>query len=211
MRLLVVVFFAHSLIQGPINLFPLLVDARGGDASSIRELWIFMLLLEIPLIGFSGPTLRRLGARWLLVIGLVAEGVRWSVVAWCGDLEIVRWAQLLHGVGVAGILIGGPLYAELAAPERLRATGQGLVGTVGFGLGAIVSIAGGGWLFEHVAPAAPSAVSGVGALVLALLVHRVLPAPRRPVEAAMAETGEEAAILTGDRPAAGTIDFSEVP
>ncbi|MEM8931240.1 MAG: MFS transporter [Acidobacteriota bacterium] len=179
-RLLIVVFVAHTLVQGPINLFPLLVDARGGDAASIRDLWIFMLLLEVPLIGFSGPALRRLGARWLLVIGLVAEGIRWSVVAWSTDPDWIRWAQMLHGVGVAGIIIGAPLYVELAAPERLRATGQALVATIGFGLGAILSIAGGGWLFEHVAPVAPSAIAGVGALVLAGLVHSILPAPRRP-------------------------------
>lgn len=75
-RLFVVVFFAHLFLQAPIQLFPLLVTDRGGNADWIAEMWIYMLLLEIPLIGFSGPSLRRLGARGLLLVGLVAEGVR---------------------------------------------------------------------------------------------------------------------------------------
>ncbi|MEM9596114.1 MAG: MFS transporter [Acidobacteriota bacterium] len=178
-------FAAHLCLQGPINLFPLLITERGGDAASIGDMWVFMLLLEIPLIGFSGPVLRRLGPRGLLTLGLLAEGIRWSACAVVDDLAILRWLQLLHGVGVAGVIVGGPLYLELAVPERLRATGQTFVSTLGFGLGAIISISAGGWLFEHVGPAAPYSVCGAGALVLAALVFVVLPEPWRPDEEAL--------------------------
>lgn len=179
-RLLVLVLLAHVCMQGPINLFPLLVTARGGDIESLSRMWIFMLLLEIPLIGFSGPTLRRLGPRGLLALGLAAEGLRWTVTAFSTDLELIRWAQLMHGVGVAGILIGAPLYLDLAVPQRLRATGQGLVASVGLGLGAILSNAGAGWLFDRFGPATPYGLAGGSALVLAVLVYRTLPEPYRP-------------------------------
>lgn len=181
-RLLVLVFFAHICLQGPINLFPLLITERGGDVDVVGHMWVYMLLLEIPLIGFSGPTLRRFGARTLLAVGLLAEGLRWSVSAWAPDLGVIRWFQLLHGVGVAGVIIGGPLYLEQAVPERLRSTGQTLVSTVGFGLGAIVSISAGGWLFEHFGSTVPYGLAGFGALALGLLVHRWLPEPSRPEE-----------------------------
>jgi hypothetical protein len=187
-RLLAFLFFAHLCLQGPINLFPLLVDSRGGDVATIGDMWILMLLLEIPLIGFSGPTLRRLGARGLLSIGLVAEGIRWTTCGFTTDLELTRAMQLLHGLGVAGVIVGGPLYLEQAVPERSRSTGQTLVSTVGFGLGAILSISGAGWLFEHVGPSFPYRLAGVGALVLAATVFRVLPAPWRPADAAADET-----------------------
>ena len=171
-----------SACRDPINLFPLLITERGGDVDVVGHMWVYMLLLEIPLIGFSGPTLRRFGARTLLAVGLLAEGLRWSVSAWAPDLGVIRWFQLLHGVGVAGVIIGGPLYLEQAVPERLRSTGQTLVSTVGFGLGAIVSISAGGWLFEHFGSTVPYGLAGFGALALGLLVHRWLPEPSRPEE-----------------------------
>ena len=181
-RLLALVFFAHLCLQGPINLFPLLITDRGGDVDVVGHMWVYMLLLEIPLIGFSGPTLRRFGARTLLSVGLLAEGLRWTVSAWAPGLNVIQWVQLFHGVGVAGVIIGGPLYLEQAVPERLRSTGQTLVSTVGFGLGAIVSISLGGWLFENFGSTVPYGLAGAGALTLGLLVHRWLPEPSRPDE-----------------------------
>lgn len=181
-RLLFVVLLAHLCLQGPINFFPLLIAEKGGDVGSISGMWVFMLLLEIPLIGFSGPTLRRFGARTLLVVGLLAEGIRWTTCAFVDDLSVVRVVQLLHGVGVAGVIIGGPLYLEQSVPRRLRSTGQTLVSTMGFGLGAIVSVTALGWLFERFGAALPYGVAGAGALVLAALVYRLLPEPHRPDE-----------------------------
>ena len=182
LRLLILVLAAHICLQGPINLFPLYISERGGDAAMIGSMWVFMLLLEIPLIGFSGTTLRRLGPRGLLTLGLVAEGIRWSVSAFATDLALVRAVQLLHGVGVAGIIIGAPLYLEQAVPERLRATGQSLISSAGFGAGAILSISLGGVLFDHYGATIPYALSGLGALTLGVLLFRILPEPYRPEE-----------------------------
>lgn len=179
-RLLAVVVVAHICLQGPINIFPMFIASRGGDASSISEMWIYMLILEIPLVAFSGQTLRRLGPRGLLLGGLLAEGIRWTSCSLIENLEVIRVAQLLHGVGVAGIIVGAPLYLEQAVPPRLRATGQALISSAGFGAGAIVSITASGWLFEHVGPTAPFAAAGVGLFLLGLLLFRVLPAPYRP-------------------------------
>jgi PPP family 3-phenylpropionic acid transporter len=182
MRLLFFVLAAHMCIQGPINLFPLYVTDRGGDVGSIGTMWIFMLLLEIPLIGFSGRTLRRLGPRGLLTMGLVAEGIRWTTCALTTDLQIIRGVMLLHGVGVAGILVGAPLYLERAVPARLRSTGQALIASAGFGAGAIVSVSVGGWLFDHSGASVPYGLAGAGALILGFLVFRFLPEPYLPTE-----------------------------
>lgn len=181
-RLLVLVFAAHLFMQGTINLFPLYVTDRGGDASTVGRMWIFMLLLEIPLIGFSGRTLKKIGARGLLTAGLAAEALRWTTCALTHDFRIIAAVQVMHGVSVAGVLLGAPLYLEQVAPERLRSTGQAFVATVSFGAGAILSNAGCGWLLEHLGPSAPYAVAGTGTLVLALLVHRVLPEPHPAAE-----------------------------
>ena len=179
-RLLAVVFLAHLCMQGSINFFPLYVRERGGGVTTVGNMWILMLLLEIPLIGFAGAALRRLGARGLLRMGLAAEALRWITCALSRDLGLIAVVQTMHGVGVAGVLVGAPLYLEKAAPERLRSTGQALIATVGFGFGAILSNAAFGWLFDHAGVGLPYAAAGFGAAILALLVRRALPEPHVP-------------------------------
>ena len=178
-RLLVFLFFAHLCVQAPIQLFPLLITDRGGNAAWISQMWVLMLLVEIPLIGFVGPSLRRVGARGLLTLGMLSEGFRWIATALITDFSIFRWVQLLHGVGVAGFFVGSAIYLEEAAPERSRATCQSLAATVA-GLGTILSLAGGGWIFERFGADAPYLLAGVGSLALGLIASRWLPPPRRP-------------------------------
>jgi MFS family permease len=93
------------------------------------------------------------------------------------DLTVIYSVQMLHGVMVAGLLLGGPLYLDAVVPERLRSTGQALLSMVGMGIGGIVSNAGSGWLLEHVGPNAPYVVGGVGALAIGSLVFWILPSP----------------------------------
>jgi MFS family permease len=130
----------------------------------------------IPLVAFSGASLERVGARGLLAIGVLCGGVRWLVCGFSEDLAWIYPVQILHGVVVAGLVIGGPLYVEAVVPERLRSTGQGLLAMVGVSIGGISSQVSAGWLLEHVGSDAPYAVGGIGALVLACLVPVLLPA-----------------------------------
>ncbi|HXF74638.1 MAG TPA: MFS transporter, partial [Methylomirabilota bacterium] len=57
---------AQFLMQGSMWLFPLFVRSRGGDLETIRNMWILMLIFEIPLVLLTGSGLKRLGARGLL-------------------------------------------------------------------------------------------------------------------------------------------------
>ncbi len=182
LRLLLFSLLGYLFLQGPQVFFPLFVSSMGGDAETVSRMWLPMLALEIPLIALSGATLERIGHRGLLGLGVVAGGVRWAVCGFAPDLSWVWPVQLLHGIVVAGLIIGGPLYVDRVVPERLRSTGQSLLAMIGFGVGGIVSNVGTGWLIDHVSIAAPFVLGGVGAIVLGLLVRIVLPAANRPVE-----------------------------
>jgi PPP family 3-phenylpropionic acid transporter len=180
LRLLGFSLLAYFLLQGPMALFPIYVRAHGGSIDSVSRMWVLMLTLEIPLVALSGASLERLGPRGLLAVGVAAGGVRWTL---CGLAPGSAWvypAQLLHGVTVAGLVIGAPLYVEAAVPGRLRSTGQGVLAMVGMGAGAILSNLAAGWLLEHRGAAAPYVAGGVGALALAALIPVILPTPHRP-------------------------------
>ncbi len=174
-RALLFNFAAFVFLQGPMSIFPMYVRAHGGDMDTIGRMWILMLLLEIPLVALSGAGLQRVGARGLVAIGVLAGAVRWIACGLTGDLRLIYPLQLLHGVVVAGLLLGGALYLEAMVPERLRSTAQALLSTI-CAAGSIVSNLGAGWLIEHLGSQAPYLAGGLGGLALVALVPWWLPA-----------------------------------
>ncbi len=176
-RFLLFALAAYFFLQGPMWLFPIFVRSRGGDIETIRGMWILMLVVEIPLVLSTGSGLKRIGSRGLLAMGLLAGGIRWTLCAVISDLNLLYPVQALHGLTVVGLLLGGPLYLDTVAPERLRSTAQALLSMVGMGIAGIASNTGAGWLLDNVGPDAPYIVGGIGALVLGSLVWWILPPP----------------------------------
>jgi len=178
-RLLGIVLCAYLCLHGPMIFFPELVTSRGGTLDAVSRMWIFMLALEIPLIVFSGVTVARVGPRGIIAVGLTAGGLRWILCGLAPTLPVLYAASLLHGVTVAGLMIGGPLYVENAVPERLRSTGQGLMATCHHG-GAMLSSLAAGALIDRAGIEAPYLVGGTVALALAFLLPFLLPEPHPP-------------------------------
>jgi MFS family permease len=178
-RLLGIAFLGYVTLQGPMGMFSIFVRAHGGGVDTVSHLWVLMISLELPLIAFLGASLQRVGARGLIAIGLIAGGVRWLV---CGFAPESRWmmpAQVLHGVVVAGLVIGGPLYVEAVVPERLRSTAQNLLAMVGVSVGGLLSNLGTGLLIDAIGADAPYQMGGVAALAVAAILPWWLPAPER--------------------------------
>lgn len=176
-RFLLFSFGAYLLSHGPMWLFPIFVRARGGDIETIRSMWIYMLVIEIPLILATGSGLKRLGARGLLGIGVFIGGLRWILCAITNDLQLLSMVQTLHGVTVVGLLMGGPLYLDVIAPEKLRSTAQAVLAMVGIGIAGIVSNLGSGWLLDHAGIDILYFVMGSGSAFLGILVWWILPLP----------------------------------
>jgi PPP family 3-phenylpropionic acid transporter len=178
-RLLAVGVGAFAFQNGPLELFPVLVQARGGDLETIRTLWLWMLAPEVALVALLGATLARLSPRSLLVLGLAAGGLRWLGTAAVGSLVWLGPLQALHAVVVLGLMLGAPLYLDAAVPPQLRSTAQAGFAVVSVGIGGAASSLLSGWLLEIGGPAAPCWVGGVGSLVLALAAAGWLPRARR--------------------------------
>lgn len=173
--LLVVAFLSFLCLQGPMALFPILVRARGGEVDTIGRLWVVMLLLEIPLVALSGAGLQRVGARGLLMMGIVSGGLRWLACATVTNVAGFYAVQILHGITVTGLMIGGPLYLEQVVPGKLRSTAQSLYAMFGIGAGGLTSNIATGWLMDQTGVEMPYLVGGAGALLLGLSLRWVLP------------------------------------
>jgi PPP family 3-phenylpropionic acid transporter len=193
-RLLVFALLAYFFLQGPMILFPLFVRAHGGSLDWISWMWIPMLIVEIPVIALLGETVARIGARGLLATGVIAGGLRWIVCGLSPDLTWIFAIQILHGITVAGLLLGAPLYVDAVVPERLRSTGQGMLAMFGISLGGISSCLCAGWLLENVGTNAPYLAGGIGAIILGCALPLIIP----PAVRVTAVDGEETS--TSDPP-----------
>ena len=178
-RFLCFSLLAHFLMHGPMWLFPIFIRARGGDLSTIRNMWILMLIVEIPLVLSTGSGLKRLGARGMLTAGVTVGGLRWILSALIDDSNLLFAVQALHGVMVVGLNLGSPLYLDVVAPEKLRSTAQGILSMVGSGLAGILSNLTAGWLVDHSGVNLLYLLCGIGSLILGILSVWILPAVKR--------------------------------
>jgi len=176
LRFLAFSLVAHFLMHGPMWLFPIFIRSRGGDLTTIRNMWILMLLVEIPLVFLTGSGLKRLGARGLLTVGVTIGGLRWLLSASIADPTIFFAVQALHGITVVGLNLGSPLYLDTVAPEKLRSTAQGILSMIGSGLAGILSNFTSGWLVDHGGTGLLYFISGAGSLTLGILSVWILPA-----------------------------------
>jgi PPP family 3-phenylpropionic acid transporter len=174
-RFLCFSLLGHFLMHGPMWLFPIFIRSRGGDLTTIRNMWILMLIVEVPLVFLTGSGLKRLGARGLLTVGVTVGGLRWILSALITDPMILFAVQALHGVTVVGFNLGSPLYLDLVAPEKLRSTAQGILSMVGSGLAGILSNLTAGWMVDHSGVNLLYLSCGIGSLTLGVLSYWILP------------------------------------
>lgn len=175
LRVLAVCTLGFLCLNGPMEIFPIYVRARGGDLDSVRGMWLFMLIPEVLLAVALGTLSARFGARTLVAVGLAAGAARWLLTAAAPSLTVLHGVQSLHAIVVLGLNIGAPLYVDAIVPPQLRSTAQSLLGTVAVGIGGMGSSLLAGWLLESGGPAAPYWVGGSGALLLLLMLPRWLP------------------------------------
>jgi MFS transporter, PPP family, 3-phenylpropionic acid transporter len=178
-RFLGFALLAHFLMHAPMWLFPLFVRSRGGDLTTIRDMWILMLLIEVPLVLSTGSGLKRLGARGLLGIGVLVGGARWLLCALIADPSLLFAVQALHGFTVVGLNLGSPLYLDVVAPEKLRSTAQGILSMVASGIAAMASNIFGGWFIDRSGIDMLYLICGAGLLVLGGFAWWMLPAAQQ--------------------------------
>jgi nucleoside transporter len=112
----------------------------GGQMSEV----LFMLL--IPWF------FRRLGVKYMLAVGMLAWVARYVLFAYGNSVTLVwmLWGGiLLHGICYDFFFVTGQIYVDQQAPPALRASAQGFITLVTYGVGMFV----GSWLSGRVVDA----------------------------------------------------------
>jgi len=103
---------------------------------------------------------RRLGVKYMLLVGMAAWVTRYVLFAY-GDNETFVWMLylgiLLHGICYDFFFVTGQIYVDQKAPGHMRAAAQGFITFVTYGVGMLI----GSWLSGRVVDAYAVSTGGV--------------------------------------------------
>ncbi len=128
----------------------------GGSGALVGTVAGIGALVELPILFWGAPLIRRFGPWHMLLFAYIVSGIRWLLY---GLMPSPEWAipiSLLHSITFGVYWIAAVSYVNWLAPPNMKATAQGLFHAV-FGLsnvigspinGAIFDMMGAAWLFR---------------------------------------------------------------
>jgi MFS family permease len=86
-----------------------------------------------------GATLKKLGYRLTMILGILAYPARFAVWAFFPhNKDLIILVQILHGVCYAFFFVSVYIFAEEYFPKDVRTSAQGLFNVMIFGIGTLV-------------------------------------------------------------------------
>jgi len=180
--------FVHNCYFNWTGSFLGSTPANGGVG--IPGNWIMPVMsigqvAEILTMFVLGATLKKLGWRATMVVGILGHTVRFAVYAYFPQNQaFIIAVQILHGICYDFFFVTGQIYVDNKAPGHVRAAAQGFIAFVTLGLGLFAgSIVSGRVVQNYATPSAvpphdwhsiwliPAAMAGVVMVLFALLFY----------------------------------------
>ncbi|MCP4712013.1 MAG: nucleoside permease [Planctomycetes bacterium] len=95
---------------------------------------------------------KRLGVKWMLLVGMLAWATRYALFAF-GDNEPILVYMLyggiiLHGVCFDFFFVTGQIYVDQKAPKEIQANAQGFIALATYGVGMLIGTYISGWIVD---------------------------------------------------------------
>jgi len=143
-------FLGGVLLNSTSNFLSPYIAELGGTEFHIGLVNLVAALSELPAFFFGNHLLRRFGAHRLMILSLIITGIRSFLFALSPTPAFAILAQVLNGLTFAALWTAGVAYADEHSPAGLKATGQGMLGAMTFGIGSAVGGFLGGFLLESI-------------------------------------------------------------
>jgi nucleoside transporter len=105
---------------------------------------------------------KRLGVKWMLVVGMAAWVARYAFFA-VGAPQSIAWMMIagivLHGICYDFFFVTGQIYTDQVAHKQIRSQAQGLLAMLTLGLGMFLGAQAAGYIEEAYTPAESTALS----------------------------------------------------
>ena len=157
-RSFTVFIISSFLICIPLAFYYQLAE-RALGASGVADTPFVMTFGQVSEIGFMLLMpffFKRLGVKWMLLIGMLAWVVRYGLFAVGAPAEI-RWMMIagvvLHGICYDFFFVTGQIYTDQVATKEIRGQAQGLLAMLTLGLGMMIGAFTGGQVEETYTPA----------------------------------------------------------
>ncbi len=135
--------FVHNSYFNWTGVFLGTAADKGG--TGIPGNWIMPIMsigqiAEIGTMVILGATLKKLGWRWTMVVGIMGHAARFAVYAFCPQQkEMIIVVQVLHGICYAFFFATVYIFVEEFFPKDARASAQGLFNVMILGIGSLVA------------------------------------------------------------------------
>jgi nucleoside transporter len=97
-------------------------------------------IAEILTMAILGATLKRLGWRTTMVLGILGHAARFGVYAFCSQQkELIILVQILHGICYAFFFATVYIFVDEYFPKDARASAQGLFNVMILGIGSLAA------------------------------------------------------------------------
>jgi MFS transporter, PPP family, 3-phenylpropionic acid transporter len=138
---------AHVSLYAFLSLY---LKELGYAKSTVGLVWALSVVFEIAFFWFQGRWFGRWSPwQWLVVVGVVTA-LRFALLAAAGQwVWALVLAQMSHAITFAAHHAACIALVNQHFPGRLRARGQALYTTLGYGVPGVLGGVAGGWLVEH--------------------------------------------------------------
>ena len=118
-------------------------ELEGANSTLLGLCFTISSAAEIPFLLFSNRLYNRFGAGKLLITAGIAVTIRWILLGTLTNVYAVMATQLFHGWGFIVMTVTMAYYVNDHVPAELKASGQMLLGIVGFGFARAIGNLGG--------------------------------------------------------------------
>ena len=157
------------------------IQELGGSEALIGTAAGLGALVELPVLFWGAPLIRRFGAWQMLLFSYAVSGIRWMLYGFMPSPEWAIPISLLHSITFGLYWIAGVSYVNWLAPGNLKATAQGLFYAT-FSLSSVVGSPLNGYLFDTLGAAWLFRLSTITSAVACIFLWAGRPTAVSPIE-----------------------------